>query len=141
MASFEQRPEEWNRLDYRLLRDHPVTLYHKQAVLDDDLLWLEGHGYKSYRFDAATWATLEAFHEEVSKTLRFPDYYGRNLDALSDCLSDLEIPDLGGTVLVFRGFDKFAHRFPERAWHVCDTRSSTAVGCLHWLNKMIRASN
>jgi RNAse (barnase) inhibitor barstar len=120
MTSFEQRPEEWNRLDYHLLRDHPVTLYCKQAVLDDDLLWLEGHGYKLHRFDAASWSTLDLFHDEVSRTLGFPDYYGRNLDALSDCLSDLEVPEVGGAVLVFMGFDKFAGRFPDQAWHVCD---------------------
>ena len=87
MASFERRSEEWNRLDYRLLRDHPVTLYYRRAVLEDDLRWLEGEGYEAYRLDA---------------------------------LSEIEIPELGGMALAFLGFDRFAARLPQTAWHVCD---------------------
>jgi RNAse (barnase) inhibitor barstar len=32
----------------------------------------------------------ETFHELFSETLGFPDYYGRNLNALIDCLDDSE---------------------------------------------------
>ena len=28
------------------------------------------------------------FHEEIARVLGFPAYYGKNLDALDDCLSD-----------------------------------------------------
>lgn len=30
-----------------------------------------------------------AFHAAVSKALSFADYYGKNLDALRDCLTDI----------------------------------------------------
>ncbi|MBQ5991933.1 MAG: barstar family protein [Clostridia bacterium] len=33
--------------------------------------------------------TVEETHTYLAKALRFPDYYGRNLDALHDCLTDL----------------------------------------------------
>lgn len=36
--------------------------------------------------------TREEFHEEVSQKLNFPDYYGRNLDAMYDCLTDIMEP-------------------------------------------------
>ena len=39
----------------------------------------------------------------------FPDYYGRNLDALWDCLTDLAEP----TVLLWDGWGPFAHAEPE----------------------------
>ncbi|ASS64962.1 MULTISPECIES: barstar family protein [unclassified Paenibacillus] len=38
--------------------------------------------------DGSKLATIEAFHDALSRGLHFPDYYGRNLDALYDCLTD-----------------------------------------------------
>src|SRR5687767_14438090 len=60
------------------------------------------------------------FHTDVSKALGFPDFYGRNLDAFSDSLSDIVIPDEGGTALILYRYDLFAERLPDVAWHVLD---------------------
>ena len=32
------------------------------------------------------------FHDVLAAKLRFPSWYGRNLDALYDCLTDLHVP-------------------------------------------------
>ena len=32
----------------------------------------------------------ETSHEYLKKALNFPEYYGKNLDALYDCLTDLD---------------------------------------------------
>lgn len=32
---------------------------------------------------------MEAIHDQLSQTLHFPSFYGRNLDALYDCLSEM----------------------------------------------------
>ena len=42
-----------------------------------------------------------AFHARIARALDFPDYYGKNLDALYDCLTDL--PE--GSELVITHFD------------------------------------
>ena len=42
-----------------------------------------------YILDGAMMNTQERAHEHLRTALGFPDYYGRNLDALFDCLSDL----------------------------------------------------
>lgn len=34
-------------------------------------------------------ATKEALHAHIAAVLEFPDWYGHNLDALMDCLTDL----------------------------------------------------
>jgi len=34
--------------------------------------------------------TIEEFHIQLAKALKFPDYYGRNLDALDEMLNDLD---------------------------------------------------
>ena len=33
---------------------------------------------------------MAAIHAQLAETFRFPDYYGRNLDALYDCLTDVQ---------------------------------------------------
>ena len=35
-------------------------------------------------------ATKRELHELIAESLCFPDWYGHNLDALMDCLTDLE---------------------------------------------------
>ena len=32
--------------------------------------------------------TAERLHQELAQALHFPDYYGKNLDALFDCLTE-----------------------------------------------------
>lgn len=54
--------------------------------------------------------TIEAFHEALATTLDFPEYYGRNLDALWDCLTD-DWPGL----LILRGWSAFEACLPSFA--------------------------
>lgn len=44
---------------------------------------------------------LEAFHDLAYRVFGFPSYYGRNLDAFWDCLTDLA----GDIDIHIRGFD------------------------------------
>lgn len=39
--------------------------------------------------DAQELATRRSAHEYLKQQLQFPEYYGMNLDALFDCLTDL----------------------------------------------------
>lgn len=39
--------------------------------------------------DGRRMTSVEETHRYLAKTLRLPDYYGHNLDALHDCLTDL----------------------------------------------------
>ena len=38
--------------------------------------------------DCSDMTTPELFHHKLAEALNFPDYYGKNLDALFDCLTE-----------------------------------------------------
>lgn len=44
---------------------------------------------KEIHLDCSKITDKASFHDEISAALSFPDYYGRNLDALYDCLAEL----------------------------------------------------
>ena len=48
-----------------------------------------------------------ALHAALKKALNLPDYYGGNLDALNDCLSERT----GRELIVLTGFSDFAETF------------------------------
>lgn len=42
--------------------------------------------------DGAAMTTVALLHRQLQERLRFPDYYGANLDALWDCLQYIDLP-------------------------------------------------
>jgi RNAse (barnase) inhibitor barstar len=109
MSAFN--PDEVNdqELDWVILRDGGIALYWRVEFLQEDLKWLESRGYQIHSFDAADWKTEEAMHESLQVALVFPEYYGRNWNALNECLQDdLVVTEAGGLGIVFTHFDSFA---------------------------------
>jgi RNAse (barnase) inhibitor barstar len=108
VAVFKDDPEEWQRLDWQLLQNSPITLYFSPSVLDADAAWFVEQRYRALYFRAADHASSEELLAALGKVLGFPEYYGRNLDAFNDCLSEVDVPDVGGLLLVLRDFDVLA---------------------------------
>jgi hypothetical protein len=126
MAIFRDDPEDWQRLDWQLLQNSSVALYHSLSILDQDLAWLRAHAYWVDDISCAHATNEAAFHALIAQELNFPDYYGRNLDALGDCVSNLEISLDGGRVLLLRSFDTFARHQPAMAQGVLGTLATNA---------------
>ncbi|MBR2832303.1 MAG: barstar family protein [Oscillospiraceae bacterium] len=61
-----------------------------------------------YILDGSQMTTRESAHEHLAKQLRFPDYYGKNLDALYDCVTDL--PDAEIVIVFSSAMDKDVQR-------------------------------
>jgi Barstar (barnase inhibitor) len=110
MTSFTGQPDEWQRLDWHLLQNGGVTLYFRPAVLNEDLDWLRNNHYELYQFQCESWLSNSALHEDFKTTLRLPDYYGHNFDALDDCLGDVDlgVPEDGGAAIVLHRFDVYS---------------------------------
>ncbi|MBX2985426.1 MAG: barstar family protein [Bacteroidia bacterium] len=104
MATFQNNPDEWQRLDWSILQNGWTSLYWKKEILETDLIWFKSENYSIVEFDCKTWTGENEMHKRLKDKLMFPDYYGENWDALNDCLSDLEITK-AGQIVVFRHLD------------------------------------
>ena len=60
------------------------------------------------QLSAASWDTPEKAHDALAQALSFPDYYGRNLDALHDCLTEV-----GDTQLVIEDCARAAQQMEK----------------------------
>uniref|UniRef100_J1ZP36 Barstar (barnase inhibitor) domain-containing protein n=1 Tax=Streptomyces auratus AGR0001 TaxID=1160718 RepID=J1ZP36_9ACTN len=69
-----------------------------------------------------------AFMDRCARSLRLPDWFGRNWDALADCLTDLSWCPAGrGRLLVVTGWQGYAAAAPED-WSVVEGILADAVG-------------
>ena len=102
MTAFGNNETTWERLDYRILRNSPVALYWNSEIWQKHIKWFEQNGYNIVKLDAEKWSSERLFHEDIEKGLQFPEYYGMNLDALNDCLRDIDFSDCDGLVIAIK---------------------------------------
>lgn len=122
----EKAPAEPARLDWRLMERGAVALYHKTSILSADIAWFKQERYVVRELEAAGWNTTEAFHADAKRVLQFPPHYASNLMSWIDCVAELDVPDDGGMVVVFRGYDMFARAHPQLAQTILDSIESTS---------------
>jgi hypothetical protein len=125
VASFDLDAVTTHPIDFRLVAGGGAALFLRESVLLETQQALLSMRYTVVPLDASGWTEESALHEAMSVALDFPAYYGRNLDALNDCLGDVAHGDYGwspststGLVVVVRGFAAFARREPVLARHV-----------------------
>ncbi|SNT40197.1 Barstar (barnase inhibitor) [Rhodococcoides kyotonense] len=97
--------------DWRLLQNGFVHTCRDRFTLDTAAGHLVDLHYLTHSFDASVWHDIVDMHTAFAETMSFPAYYGRNLDALNDVLSDVgrysygSDPHSAGTVVTIAGFD------------------------------------
>ncbi|MDQ3141590.1 MAG: barstar family protein [Bacteroidota bacterium] len=81
----------------------PIKIINKKSQLIDNLK------YNSFiaKLDGKTCVNLDEFYASISRSFQFPDYFGRNLDALYDCLVDLDWIHESEIKLFIINFDEF----------------------------------
>jgi hypothetical protein len=126
MAAFDPETDLSQDRAFYLLVNTSVTLFWRPRVLEETIAWLTDHGYQVTVLDASLWSTERDLHGDIAAALSFPAYYGRNLNALDDCMGDVVAQDYGwapdttGLALAFTGYDAFAARCPRAAQIVLD---------------------
>jgi hypothetical protein len=91
--------------------------WHSAAHVPDVEHAVEHAGWKFVYLDGWTIEDKQSFLKAVSAAFAFPDHFGVNFDALSDCLADVDCADRQGVVLLWDGWSPFA-RHDERAFRV-----------------------
>ncbi|MFF2851249.1 barstar family protein [Streptomyces sp. NPDC058001] len=75
---------------------------------------LRASGWTTTRLDLRGVADKAAFMERCARALDLPDWFGRNWDALADCLTDLSwAPPAQGRVLLVTGWQTYAGTRPD----------------------------
>jgi RNAse (barnase) inhibitor barstar len=127
VAAFELDAElNDDDLDFRLVMNGFITLFWRPAILSDTTRWLQEHGYEVKQFDAAEWKNEQQAYLAIGRSLDFPNFYGRNVDALDDCMGDVVAGDYGwpenatGLVLAFQHYDSFTEKYPRAAQILLD---------------------
>ncbi len=62
----------------------------------------------------------------IGETLHFPEWYGANLDALHDCLTDLDLLPEKGLVLLLPGLDTLRKAAPDDFAGIIEVLQSAA---------------
>jgi RNAse (barnase) inhibitor barstar len=77
--------------------------------------------------DGKTIATMADFYTQIAKQLHLPSYFGKNLDALFDCLCDFSWLDANTVHIVLRGYDEFLSKEPRnKRWDILVTLNDAA---------------
>lgn len=135
--------QDYHSLDYRLVQNTFVRMFWQPSILDETVKWLREHMYAVVSFDASLWTSLDAMFDSIAQGLAFPDYFGRNLDALNDCMRDVArceygwTPDAMGLVIVLRAFDSFVAISPGNAQVMLDIFANQARSAILIGNRII----
>ena len=77
----------------------------RSAAVRASFAWME--------LDTGAARTRDAFLAACARDFGFPDWFGKNWDALADCLQDLSWRPAPGRVVLWRGASGFARAAPD----------------------------
>ncbi len=72
-----------------------------KITTEQAVAWARAHGAVPHVLDGTTVHSKAEVLDAIGEVLDFPPYYGRNLDALFDCLTDLSWLPAGEHVLIW----------------------------------------
>ena len=78
-----------------------------------------------YILDATCMQERKATHEYLKKVLNLPDYYGANLDALYDCVYDMDKPEL--EIINMTEADKDEESYIQKVLYVLEAAHAVII--------------
>ena len=108
------------------LQDAARSGVYRVPQADEILDALRGSAFDVVRVDLAAASDKEQLLEQLASALEFPQWFGRNWDALEDCLGDLAWRAGDGHVLLVEGFERLRARRPDDFGVLLDILASSA---------------
>ncbi len=104
-----------SKLQRALSQKQPAGIYRFDSNATVEFLRgeAENAGWKIYFLNGKTIRDKKTFLEQIARAIKFPDYFGKNWDALQDCLTDLQGIQVKGYVLVFESPERFIKSSPD----------------------------
>jgi RNAse (barnase) inhibitor barstar len=109
-------PDDEATLEFRLLQNGCVVLYHNPLLMEEHANALARQGWQVKEMYEAYSGTADEFFGQASSSLDFPNHFGKNLDGFRDCLGDISFPEGRRLALRLTRFDlvvkhdaQFAH--------------------------------
>ncbi len=102
LSTFRKVPERHQQVDYKIIVNGWIFFYKSNGELGKDQDWLNKAGYIIAEFNCHGISNLLT---QFNEYFHFPSYFRNNLDALNDCMEDIEISGTG-LVIVLKNLDK-----------------------------------
>jgi hypothetical protein len=102
---------------YRFVSDASVDYMRDEAKNAD---------WKFFVLNGSKIRDKQTFLEQIARVMKFPDYFGKNWDALNDCLTDLPRTSEKGFILLFESAEQFIKTSPKE-WEVAVDILNTAI--------------
>ena len=100
----------------------PPGVYHCASVGPEALMQAEAAGWLGAVVDLAGATSKAEFMDRCATGLELPGYFGRNWDALADCLTDLSWwGETDGYLLLVTSWSDFAQAAPKDAATAAET--------------------
>lgn len=101
MSAFKESPELYKQIDYQVVRNGFIRFYQNAGELGGDVMELDKSGYTITEFNCHGISNLL---EQFNEYFQFPAYFRNNLDAMNDCIQDIDISGVG-LVIVLKNMD------------------------------------
>ena len=81
-------------------------VYHLPNMAKDVIIeTAKANGFATFRIDLGRAGDKDDLLAAIAKALNFPDWFGRNFDALADCLADMEWAPADGYLVLLEHCD------------------------------------
>ena len=81
--------------------------------------------------DGTKMTDKESAYSHIAKVCRFPDYFGKNLDALADCLSELSMD----TVVILMNRDTLLEALGDYGFKMLEVFREQSIGRYAFVEK------